>query len=80
MIVRNETSLEQSMEVTFSEKATVSSSFSKNEGFKVGFSSSISTPKFLGGGGQVTISNENSQSFTLNESETKEDQRTYKFL
>lgn len=79
IIIKNETSLEQSMEATFTEKATISSSFSQNTGVKINISGTISTPKFLGGGAEITVSKETSNSVSYNESETKEDQRSYRF-
>lgn len=79
VIVRNETSLEQSMEATFTEKATVSSSFTKNSGFRLNTSATVSSPKFLGMGANITVGTETSNSVSFNESESKEDQRSYKF-
>lgn len=79
VIVRNETSLEQSMEATFTEKATVSSSFTKNSGFRLNTSATVSSPKFLGMGANITVGMETSNSVSFNESESKEDQRSYKF-
>jgi len=79
VVLRNETSVEQSMEATFSEKAAISSSFTQNESFKLSVSNKISTPKIMGAGGEVTITTESTNSASFYESESKEDQRTYRF-
>lgn len=74
----NNTSINQSMAVTFSEKASLTSSFSKTEGISLQVSSSvkISTP-FISS--DLTMSTTSSKQWTYGSVESNEDSRTYAF-
>lgn len=78
-IVVNNTSLEQSMTMTFADKATEQSKFSETKSIslsiKVG--ASFGVPSIMGGSIDATTVSSNSWSFES--SEAKEDSRTYSF-
>jgi len=77
--VVNGTSIEQSMTATFTEKATESSRFSKTEGVTISFTSGtkVGIPNIIDSSLEMGVTT--SESWSFEESESKEDSRTYTF-
>ena len=79
IIVENKTSLEQSMTANFAQKATIQSKFSETEGFSVTVKTGVGVNLckiFNGSLDMTTVSSTNS---SFENSETKEDSRSYSF-
>ncbi|MCD8177750.1 MAG: hypothetical protein LUE98_10090 [Tannerellaceae bacterium] len=77
-IVTNQTSVQQGVQMHFSEKATEQSRFSETEGFTVQMSASVNVgiPVFNANG---SISQSSSSTWSFENSQSKEDSRSYDF-
>lgn len=78
--VDNSTSIQQEMSMTFSNKATESSKFSETEGVSVSMTSgaSFGVPS-VGIGSSIDYTTVSSSSWSFENSESKEDSRSYSF-
>ncbi len=79
IIFSNSTDIQQSMNVTFNSKATVTSNFSESQGvqLQVATNYSVGIPKIIDG--SISISTTTSASWSYGKSESREDSRSYTF-
>lgn len=79
IIVENKTSLEQSMTANFAQKATIQSKFSETEGFSVTVKTGIGVNLCKIFNGSLDMTTVSSTTSSFENSETKEDSRSYSF-
>lgn len=79
IIVENKTSLEQSMTANFAQKATIQSKFSETEGFSVTVKTGVGVNLCKIFNGSLDMTTVSSTTSSFENSETKEDSRSYSF-